>query len=533
MRLKSLRSDSRELIKMKNEIEAERDVANKQVDALKQSVDALEHAERELEQEKRVTKDLRAQIIQAREEMPRFDLDPQAYRTITKDPDVKPKMEKGTGPRNLEKELEFEEKPSRGEEESSSSSSDDEDDRKPDPTRFIAKVVRIFRLVRYDDFLPIPLILAWVNGLIICIGWICEAYHRVAPLVRRLLRLPSSGSPRPPSPPHSPTGSGDGGDGPPTPPRDDSGKSTPKGDGKDPASIEEQFGFRPPGSEGSDPKTPPGSDPRPPSRSDSGSSANSGGWVSEFQQPPKDGDGLDTSSIYSAMASVGGGGKGKGRQDPDKDGSQDGGDGRVTPPRPDLSKFLDPIRPRKDRREKFEIASQDGGDEAGDGAMTPRPESVVHTHGAPPGVSTFRILTAEEAKRLYPEGEGEEEGGVDNIIYNTPNFPVEQSIWERIANPDPRNRPDAVKTFTNIFLQLIFFFCCYMMWVIWQERQNWVEANNVARSFFDDLFQHRNQYRRGITAKIFTENWASGFERIFLWIAELFGAELRAYPIPG
>jgi len=149
-------------------------------------------------------------------------------------------------------------------------------------------------------------------------------------------------------------------------------------------------------------------------------------------------------------------------------------------------------------------------------------------------MSSLRILTPEEVEKLYPLGEGEEEG-IENIEFNDPStVPVEQNIWEGIKHPDPHNRPDALKTCINILLQLIFFWWCYMLYAMWQERQNWTDANNITQSFFDDLFQNRNHYGRdGIVTSLLGEEWASGFDRLFVSFAKLIGDDMEAYAIPG
>lgn len=551
--------DAKGLNLLNTELQKEKEAAEEEKTRLQQRIDDLEHVELELEQEKRRTELLNTQIAKQRTEMPRFDLNPQAYRTNTipsaKNPDGSPKKEKvkESKTKTLELELEEDGNPPSVRDSSSSSSSDDETDDDEDedgksgtgPTVTVTKTVRVIRKV--PVWLPwnVRLLvtyafLTWVDAFGYISIWTREAFNRVARPFRRRFTV-TSGSPAP-SPPHSPTGTGGGGgggDGPPprdeevTSPVDESGKSSSTSDGK---REEKENSDKPPTPEPegngpvsplSPPVTKSPTSSRPTSKSSIKSVDSAEVNFNQFQAPSNDafgtGNGTDSwidgnpfnndgagSGIHMYMATVGG------RNSPIAPPAPSSGEFEGLDP--ELSKLIPPAPPQG-TGEKIRIASDTPG------PLPPRPDHVFHTR-------TPLTLSPEEVERLYPPGPSDSEV-VETINVNDPRAASEPSIWTRLTDPDIASLPSVWTTFSNLLIQLLFLWFCWNMWIVNSEKQKWVEANDIARGFFDDLYHARDQYGRGFTARLLEEDWAWKVERFGAYVGGLLGFERKAYPMPG
>jgi len=513
---------------------------------------------------------LRKQIDQLRMEMGRFNLDPQAHRTTSKEPQEKS-------------------------EEESSESEHDTPPAPPGPSRIIRIIERIPTYYPYhvsDHSLPYCSFMTFVNTWVLINLWCREIWSRVGPTARKLFRIGLPGSQSPPqSPPHSPrqppppppggnggSSAGNGSDNPAPPSGDDSGNNlddlsnlpplprsnTGASTASDGTLSGSGSGNPPPspsknGNSGSKPAS---SEARPSDRHSSEASQSgsmNSDLVANFQGPAQNQNPGNAALSPSLMSSD----EVMGFQGPPSNSrsgtwneegtpqsiqtphmnvnrlelgalnSDDSTEGPDTPKsiksEIDYSKFIDMAPDPPDTR----VPLQQGG--------VPRPGSHprgdIPSHAPPPEDvalrSRIRYWTAAEVEERFPLPDGAG-GPVDNYIVNAPPAPPSPpDLWQLITHPDPSQRPSFWRTLRDLLFHILFFFALYMMWVIYVERQNWKVANNIARAFFDDLYQHRCHYGRGFIVKIVPEHIAVGIDRLFLYIGRLFGRQLKPYPIPG
>lgn len=459
-----------------NEYKGEIDASTKEVDDLKEQLLKFKGIEAELEEQKEIVASLRQQREIQRTEGPRFDLNPLAYRQS--EPKERPAQYRKTS--NLQIELE---NPAKYQVDSSFDSSDS------DETQVVkTRTVRIIKEVpvpMYQHSLFRCLYYTVLNFLHLGFLWACDVFHRVDPIVRRTFGLPPSTSPPLPRLPHQ------------LPAKSAFPKSPQSVSSLGKNSIFEQSQSRPgtAASEQSQTNSLQSDDLnfRHSSERDSG----------DFSMPG--------SLPKMMMAQVSRGGSSEPLSSPQPS---------MDSPRSDLSALLDPYQAPDTRNEVIPLASN--GDARSDGGAR------AHTH-AP---FRRRHLTAEEAESLYPTGEGEAEAD-ETIVYADAGSAPDQPAWQRITNTDPRHRPDAWQTMHDMLWWFVLFFICFQTWLFFRERQRWTDANGISRAFFDDLFTHRNQFGRGVTASVFPEPWAGRIELLGLWFMELFGVELKAYPRPG
>jgi hypothetical protein len=575
--------------------ERERDAALATIAQRDARIADLEGAEAELDTQRTVTTVLTEQIKQQRTEMSRFDLDPQAFRTTDKDENgvMKPQ---GRPQGNLEDELQekttSEEDFSESEEETPVRPPTTPPVPVPPPPPGPSRIIRIIERIptyyayhKSDHSLPYCSFITFVNAWVLINLWCREAWSRVGPTARKLFRIGVPGSQSPPPPPGGPPG-GNGGNGsgnpapppagnggpagnglgnaPPPPPPGNSGGSGSGGNGASGSGNQPP----PPNNNGNGGSSPAANEARPSERHSSEAS-NSGSMNSDiaadFQagaqnqqagnlasRSPTVLNSDEVMSFEGAPSSTRPGnwtqeGSPQSNQMPHMNvnsaegGSRHSDDGTAGPGTPrsgsSFSGLLDPVpAPPEDGRERLEPGSAPQRSNTGGSGHSQSPPPAGNDALAAPG-STVTCLTAEQVEARFPLPDGAS-GPVDNYIINGPPVPPPAppsppDFWQLVTNPYPSQRPDVGCTLRDLLLNILFIYACYMMWVIYLERQNWKEANNIARAFFDDLYQYRCHYGRGVLVKYVPEEVARGFDWFLLYVGRMFGRDFKTYPMPG
>ncbi|KAE8454458.1 hypothetical protein EG329_000081 [Mollisiaceae sp. DMI_Dod_QoI] len=100
---------------------------------------------------------------------------------------------------------------------------------------------------------------------------------------------------------------------------------------------------------------------------------------------------------------------------------------------------------------------------------------------------------------------------------------------------DLRNvaQPPIISTIIALIVHLIVYYFIWVCYSCYDERKMWLAANESTRSFLFQLLQSRNRYSQSIFHFILSESIAARIDGLILMFVQLFGVQIKAYPLPG
>jgi hypothetical protein len=452
----------------------------KHIDELKTTITGLEHVQTELEEEKKISDGLRNQWARLKDELPRFNADPQVA--------IKPQIASGPGPdgqqpktsRSLAFELEGRSSLSGSTLESgaesgdstlsdvasndgSFSSSDDSEDNDDDYGTEIGGVdghevmrnVYVHVYVPYRTYAHNPF-RCWfqvdINTLFVFRNWLLEATARAAPLLRRTGRIQSI---RASNPAHSPSTA--------TNTLSTTSHSNGNMNGYSTSSTSPQ---------------------------------NTNGAASQTALTPQAIG--DISTILGPAPQAGTMGTANGS--PALTGTSStplSGTGHSNTP--SLAMF---VATGGNRGESFQQSS-------------PPPVSPELREVAEP---IEPVVLDEDNRPSFESGE---------------NLPHEANLPRSWWNIDPNNNPPAAQTLFWFALHLVFYYLLYVCYQNYCEREIWISANESARKLLVEVLALRNRDGRGFTSQIFSEKAVRLIDHFILYAFSLFKVETQPWQIPG
>ena len=452
----------------------------KHIDELKTTITGLEHVQTELEEEKKISDGLRNQWARLKDELPRFNPDPQVA--------IKPQIASGPGPdgqqpktpRSLAFELEggsslsgstLESGAESGDStlsdvasnDGSSSSSDDSEDNDDDYGTEIGVVdghevmrnVYVHVYVPYRTYAHNPF-RCWfqvdINTLFVFRNWLLEATARAAPLLRRTGRIQSI---RASNPAHSPstatntlsTTSHSNGN--------MTGYSTSSTSPQNTNAAASQTALTPQAI--GDISTILGPAPQ----AGTMGTANGSPALTGTSSTPLSGTGHSNTPSLAMFVATGGN---RGES------SQSSSPPPVSPELKEVAELIEPVVLDEDNRPSFESG-----------------ENLPHEANLP------------------------------------------RSWW----NIDPNNNPPAAQTLFWFALHLVFYYFLYVCYQNYCEREIWISANESARKLLVEVLALRNRDGRGFTSQIFSEKAVRLIDHYILYAFSLFKVETQPWQIPG
>jgi peptidoglycan hydrolase CwlO-like protein len=452
----------------------------KHIDELKTTITGLEHVQTELEEEKKISDGLRNQWARLKDELPRFNADPQVA--------IKPQIASGPGPdgqqpktsRSLAFELEGRSSLSGSTLESgaesgdstlsdvasndgSFSSSDDSEDNDDDYGTEIGGVdghevmrnVYVHVYVPYRTYAHNPF-RCWfqvdINTLFVFRNWLLEATARAAPLLRRTGRIQSI---RASNPAHSPSTA--------TNTLSTTSHSNGNMNGYSTSSTSPQ---------------------------------NTNGAASQTALTPQAIG--DISTILGPAPQAGTMGTANGS--PALTGTSStplSGTGHSNTP--SLAMF---VATGGNRGESFQPSSRP--------PVSPELREVAEL--------IEPVVLDEDNRPSFESGE---------------NLPHEANLPRSWWNIDRNNNPPAAQTLFWFALHLVFYYLLYVCYQNYCEREIWISANESARKLLVEVLALRNRDGRGFTSQIFSEKAVRLIDHFILYAFSLFKVETQPWQIPG
>jgi hypothetical protein len=452
----------------------------KHIDELKTTITGLEHVQTELEEEKKISDGLRNQWARLKDELPRFNADPQVA--------IKPQIASGPGPdgqqpktsRSLAFELEGRSSLSGSTLESgaesgdstlsdvasndgSFSSSDDSEDNDDDYGTEIGGVdghevmrnVYVHVYVPYRTYAHNPF-RCWfqvdINTLFVFRNWLLEATARAAPLLRRTGRIQSI---RASNPAHSPSTA--------TNTLSTTSHSNGNMNGYSTSSTSPQ---------------------------------NTNGAASQTALTPQAIG--DISTILGPAPQAGTMGTANGS--PALTGTSStplSGTGHSNTP--SLAMF---VATGGNRGESFQPSSRP--------PVSPELREVAEL--------IEPVVLDEDNRPSFESGE---------------NLPHEANLPRSWWNIDRNNNPPAAQTLFWFALHLVFYYLLYVRYQNYCEREIWISANESARKLLVEVLALRNRDGRGFTSQIFSEKAVRLIDHFILYAFSLFKVETQPWQIPG
>ena len=113
------------------------------------------------------------------------------------------------------------------------------------------------------------------------------------------------------------------------------------------------------------------------------------------------------------------------------------------------------------------------------------------------------------------------------------NLPHEANLPRSWWNIDPNNSPPAAQTLFWFALHLVFYYFLYVCYQNYCEREIWISANESARKLLVEVLALRNRDGRGFTSQIFSEKAVRLIDHYILYAFSLFKVETQPWQIPG